>query len=153
MVLQAPAAPPSEARPSADRSSTTPAVQTEIVSAPGPEIIEPSAGTVDGGQPAETVESVLVAEVAASGSWDSARDWAQRRGWSSERIEAWLARLDDKLARHRQGDDFDKNFDGSAGDDARSTSRTPAWTGENSGRDHSESWSGSKREQSRVPPD
>lgn len=63
----------------------TPEVGAEavIVAVPAPAVVpEASLGV------AEVVEQARF-----SGSWESVREWAQARGWSAERIEAWLAKL------------------------------------------------------------
>lgn len=70
----------------------------EVVPAPAPEVVTPRQDASSAEQPDGAAnrpsEDDVVAEAEASGSWDSAREWAARLGWTKERIDAWIARLE-----------------------------------------------------------
>ena len=131
-----------------------PADQAETVPAPEPEdVASPPIVQTQVGEPSAATEEQFVTEVQESGSWDAAYAWAEQRGWSSTRIDAWIARLESKVAekaRKNSGSDQLTSNDSGAG--KRTDPHPPADAGTPSGRDLSGSTSGSKREQSRVPP-
>jgi hypothetical protein len=125
-----------------------PVDEPQTVPAPEPEDVAASAQAPSAaGQPPATTEQRLVDQAAASGTWDDAYAWAQERGWSEARTEAWIARLDAKLAEQGTRDAgstrMPKHLD---------TLTDSAQTVTSSGRDHSGPTSGSKRERSQVPP-
>ncbi|MHC2999394.1 hypothetical protein OB08_09430, partial [Microbacterium sp. HJ5] len=77
----------------------------EVVPAPAPQVVTPStaapvappaggaaAGT--GGSAAAPSEKAVIAAARASGSWEAARAWATRLGWSPARIDAWIAKIE-----------------------------------------------------------
>ncbi|MCH6232232.1 hypothetical protein MK786_15875 [Microbacterium sp. CFH 31415] len=72
----------------------------EVVPAPAPEVVPaaPPASTpevTDSARPTPPpTEDEVVAEAEASRSWDAARKWAERLGWSPARIDAWIDRLE-----------------------------------------------------------
>lgn len=152
----------------------------ETVPAPVPEdVAAPPSSQVSDEEPPAVTEEVFIAEAIATGSWNGAYAWAEKRGWSQERIAAWIARLDEKRVANgppisdlvtdddRNGlmpdDDLQRgkseNADNglqrgkseNAGD--RIGPMPPAEADETSEPDPSGQWFGSKREQSRVPPD
>lgn len=130
-------------------------VEAETVPAPEPEdiaVARAPAPDMTASQPSAAVEGQLVADVVASDSWDAVYAWAEKRGWSPERIAAWVARMEAKVSERRT----------TATDPANLTDTTtghriapllPAQADDTSGRDQSGSASGSKRERPRVPPD
>lgn len=65
---------------------------TETVPAPAPVVVAEQAPPVLP-QPTEAI----VAEAKAPGSWDAVREWAKSRGWSLERIDAWIERVADRV--------------------------------------------------------
>ena len=70
------------------------------------------------GEPSAATEDQFVTEVQESGSWDAAYAWAEQRGWSSARIDAWIARLESKVAekvRKNTGSDQLTSNDSGAG--------------------------------------
>jgi len=148
------AASPTPAASTEPVTPQTPADQPETVPAPEPEdVASPPIVQTQVGEPSAATEDQFVTEVQESGSWDAAYAWAEQRGWSSARIDAWIARLESKVAekvRKNTGSDQLTSNDSGAG--KRTDPRLPADAGTPSGRDQSGSTSGSKREQSRVPP-
>jgi hypothetical protein len=158
VIVRAPAASaaasPSPVASPPPAPSQTPTDQPETVPAPEPEdISSPPIVQTQTGEPSVATEDQLVTDVQESGSWDAAYAWAEQRGWSSARTDAWITRLESKAAekvRKNTGSDQLASNDSGAGN--RTDSRLPAHAGTPSGRDHSGSTSGSKREQSRVPP-
>ena len=77
-------------------------VEAETVPAPEPEIIAGPRGTqITAGEPSAETEDRLAADVAASGSWDVVYAWADEHGWSPASTQAWIARLDAKIADDR----------------------------------------------------
>jgi len=129
-----------------------PVVEPETVPAPDPEDIaalQNPSGTI--AEPSVAVEDQLVAEVTASGSWDSVREWAEQRGWSAARVDAWISRLEAKLEREG-GSAPDRLIPSDLTSGARTESKNSARADKSSGRDLSGSSSGSKRGQSQVPP-
>lgn len=102
------ASPTPVARPTALPVTPPPAasvpVLPETVPAPAPEdIAAPSSGQAPVSEPSARTEDELAAAVAASGSWDVVYAWAQQRGWSQARTEAWIARLGTKISDDRAG--------------------------------------------------
>lgn len=90
--------------PSASPEPVTPPAATipvEAETVPAPEPVEISAPSGDDAraQPSAWTEDELAAAVAASGSWDVVYEWTAERGWSPARTEAWIARLEAKIAR------------------------------------------------------
>jgi hypothetical protein len=132
----------------------TPSDQPETVPAPEPEeVASPQVVQTQTGEPSAATEEQFLTEVQESGSWQAAYAWAEQRGWSTARVDAWIARLESKVdekARKNTGSDQLTSNDSGAGN--RADPRPPAHAGTPSGRDLSGSTSGSKREQSRVPP-
>jgi hypothetical protein len=112
-------------------------------------------------EPSAETEDQLAAEVAASGSWDAVYAWADKRGWSQARTEAWIARLDAKIADGRAdkdtGEPTDKDAERLVAPDSLTGSQTeplaPADAKKTSERDLPGPSFGSKRERSQVPPD
>jgi len=160
VVVPAAATTPAPAPTASAAASATqvapPVAEPETVPAPGPEDVAAGSGA-SAGEPSPTTGDQLVAEPVASGSWDSARAWAAQHGWTSARIEAWIARHAAKLTEFEPEPGRD---DASGGSEKRPSdpvdskdSQTPARAGDTSGHDLSGSRSGSKREQSLVPPD
>jgi hypothetical protein len=175
------ASPTPIARPSTVPATPPPAAlvpaQPETVPAPEPEdIAEPSAAQTAVIEPSAETEQQLTAAVAASGSWDAVYAWADRHGWSQARTEAWIARLDAKIADGRAdeaaGEPADKKADEPAEKKAdepadkdadelvaphsltgdRSQPLAPAEAEKTSERDLPGPSFGSKRERSQVPP-
>ena len=132
----------------------TPTDRAETVPAPAPEdVASPPIVRTQTREPSAATEDQLVTAVQDSGSWDAAYAWAEQRGWSSSRVDAWIARLESKVAekvRKNTGSDQLTSNDSGAG--KRTHTELSADAGTPSGRDQSGSTSGSKREQSRVPP-
>lgn len=155
-----PASAPSAATSATPEPSTqaaapqTPSDQPETVPAPEPEeVASPQIVQTQTGEPSAATEDQFVTEVQESGSWQAAYAWAEERGWSTARVDALIARLESKVAeevRNNTGSDQLTSNDSGAGN--RADPRPPAHAGTPSGRDLSGSTSGSKREQSRVPP-
>jgi hypothetical protein len=139
-------APETVPAPEPEDVAAPPATQTPVASAPAPRTSAPQSSA---DEPSGAVEGTLVAEVENSGSWDAVYRWAEARGWSPERIAAWVERLESKLADSRSAQT--KSKDDTSGN--RLAPLLPPETGDTSGRDLSGSTPGSKREQSRVPPD
>ena len=81
------------------------------------------------------------------------RAWAEQHGWTDARTQAWIARLDAKIAEGRADKDADKLVSPDSITGNRIDPLLPADADETSERDRSGSSFGSKREQSRVPPD
>lgn len=126
----------------------------ETVPAPEPEdVAAPPTSPSSSGEPSAEIEDALAAEVAASGSWDAVHAWAEMRGWTAERTQAWIARLDAKVAEGRADEDAGKLVSPDSLTGNRIDPVLPADADETSERDRSGSSFGSKREQSRVPPD
>ncbi len=68
--------------------------------------------------PSPAIEEQLAAAVSASGTWDAVYDWADSRGWSRERTEAWIERLDEKIAERRAANGADDGVNRLAAPDA-----------------------------------
>ncbi len=129
-----------------------PVVEAETVPAPDPEdIAAPQNPSGSVAEPSLAVEDQLVAEVTASGSWDSVLEWAEQRGWSAARVDAWISRLEAKLEREG-GSAPDRLVPPDLGPGSLTESKNSARADKSSGRDLSGSSSGSKRGQSQVPP-
>jgi hypothetical protein len=142
------------ATPSPTPAPQVPAVEAETVPAPEPEdVASATASQTPSGEQLSATEDEIVAEVEKSGSWDDAYAWAQKRGWSTARIEAWIVHLESKIAGKGTADTgSDQLSSNDPGAGNRADPLLPADAGTPSGRDHSGSTSGLKREQSRVPP-
>jgi hypothetical protein len=168
------ASPTPIARPSTVPATPLPAAlvpaEPETVPAPEPEdIAGPAEAQTPTAEPSAATEDQLAAEVAASGSWDAVYAWADERGWSQARTEAWIARLDAKMAVGRADKDAGEQADEDAGklvdQDAdklvapdsltgnRAEPLEPAEAEKTSERDLPGPSFGSKRERSPVPPD
>ncbi|MDY0911073.1 hypothetical protein [Microbacterium sp. CFBP9034] len=85
--------------PAAEETRTLPVTPVaEIVPAPDPVVIAPPVAQPvaepHGGSPVIPSQAEAVAAAKASGSWDSAREWAATVGWSQARIDAWIAKLE-----------------------------------------------------------
>ncbi|SFS08641.1 hypothetical protein SAMN04487846_2409 [Microbacterium sp. cf046] len=134
-----------------------PAPVTEPVTVPAPEpddIAAPPTSQSPVGEPSVATEDELVSQVEASGSWDAVYAWALKRGWSQDRIDAWIARLDAKIADKEAKDNSSgRSETQNLGSGNRVSPELPAQTGETSERDLSGLTFGTKRGQSRVPPD
>ena len=90
----------------APAATTSPVAETrgtrvaEVVPAPAPEVVpaSPPASSphaTDSARPTQSpTEDEVVAEAEATRSWDAARKWAERLGWSQARIDAWIDRLE-----------------------------------------------------------
>lgn len=97
-----------------DRPDTETGAEAEVVPAPAPEIVASAAPRTPppGELPASGVvapsDDVAIAEAEASGSWSSLREWAARRGWSTERIDEWIEKLE-KARAAQAGDRHDRN--------------------------------------------
>jgi hypothetical protein len=129
-----------------------PVVVAELVPAPAPEFVPSSEPDASAPEPSAADQEQLVGQVETSGSWDSVYAWAQERGWSRGRVEALIRRLEAHVWE-RRGDDGTGNVTWGSSDTLdEKSSRLSEETGKMSGRELSGSWSGSKREQSRVPP-
>ncbi|MET0829206.1 MAG: hypothetical protein ABWY26_06780 [Microbacterium sp.] len=131
---------------------SAPAEQPETVPVPEPEDVAHPTSQAPVRNPSVTTEAQLIADVAASGSWDAVYEWARKQGWQPGRIEAWIARIDAKVAELRAGDSAGRSMSPDSGSVNRVDTQLPAQAGDTSGRGQSGSSSGSKREQSRVPP-
>ena len=96
-----------------------------------------------------------------SGDRTAAREWAAARGWSTERLEAWIAEMadarddrDGRDERHREDRDERDARDREDRDGYRRTSpETPASAGDTSEDDLEWSHRGLKKEQSPTSPD
>ena len=135
-------------------AARTPADQPETVPAPAPEdIASPLGANASAGEASAAPEDQLIAEIEQSGSLDAAYAWAQQRGWQPARVDAWIARLEAKVAEKGAKDAAGSHL---SSDESAAGNHIapllPAETGTTSGRDLSGSSSGTKREQSRVPP-
>ena len=126
-------------------------VEPETVPAPEPyDVTAPPSSSVAADDPSAATEEQLLAEALATGTWDGVRAWAVERGWDSARVDAWIAKLQVRLAE--RGDLPGGLTLPDSSPSARTGSQSPALAGAASGRDLSGSSLGSKREQSRVPP-
>lgn len=85
-------------KPTSRPIETPKAPVAEVVPAPAPEVVTPRQDASSAEQPDGTAnppsEDDVIAEAETSGSWDSAREWAAGLGWTKERIDAWIARLE-----------------------------------------------------------
>lgn len=176
-----PAPSPKKTSEPADPIDTAPAA--EIVPAPAPVIVAPSVPSAPEPSPsapapeqASAGDEEAIAEAVRTGAWDTIREWAAGWGWSSERIEAWIAKLQ-KLRdaagqappagdEQRQGVDADGNRVGD--EDVRTPDRgkdkdrsmwtdrgkkRPAEAGANAGGRPFWLGDGAKKDRSQVPPD
>ncbi|QKJ19062.1 hypothetical protein [Microbacterium hominis] len=74
-----------------------PDASVEVVPAPAPhEVDAPEADAP------ETVEEIDLDAAAAAGRWAELREWAAAKGWSSGRIDAWIANLEKNFARSQE---------------------------------------------------
>jgi hypothetical protein len=158
VVPSSTASPTPEVTPSAvpiAPQPSVPAVVAETVPAPEPEdVAAPPAADLHAGEPSAATEDELARQVEASGSWDAVYAWAQKRGWSQDRVDAWIARLDAKIAeKHAKDDSLNRSYLQGAASRDQIDPQLPAQAGNASERDLSGLSFGSKREQSRVPPD
>jgi hypothetical protein len=101
VVPTSPATPPAASASPAPVTPPAPALPVEAETVPAPEPVEISAPSGDDAlaEPSTWTEEELAAAVAASGSWDVVYAWTAERGWSPARTEAWIARLEAKIAR------------------------------------------------------
>ncbi|MCW3491791.1 hypothetical protein [Microbacterium sp. SSM24] len=88
---------PAEPAPSSPRAEVVPAPDAQVVvpSSPKP-IVETPAKPTTPSPPASLDEAL--AQAKASRSWDPVRAWAASRGWTDERIQALIARLERAIA-------------------------------------------------------
>jgi hypothetical protein len=154
--------------PTASPLTPDPPAQAEVVEAPAPVTVPaeaPAGGTTPMATPAE--EQAAIEQAHASGSWEDARAWAAERGWSEERIDRWIERLQN--ARDERPGNAGGGGEGQltgplepTGDSVQrlqqSTSQTlpserPADAGASADRAWQKPPAGSKKDQSRVPPD
>lgn len=135
--------------------SSVPVIAPETVQAPEPEdVAAPPVTHSWAGEPSLATADQLVAVVEATGSWDAVYAWAQNRGWSQARTDAWVAHLDAKIADRQPSDKTSSRPNAQdAGSADRKDTLLPAQAGTTAERDQSGPPFGSKREQSRVPPD
>ncbi|MFD0791157.1 hypothetical protein ACFQ0P_12170 [Microbacterium insulae] len=109
--------PTSPAQPSpsaAPQEPTTPdpvAPQTspaEIVPAPDAQVVTPAEPAPALPQPSSpagpSTKEEAVERAMKSGSWELVRAWAEREGWSADRIDAFVARLERALNERLQND-------------------------------------------------
>jgi len=150
-AVTTPVASPSPSAITPTAQVPVPVVGPETVPAPDPEDIAAPENPSGTAEPTVAVEDQLVAEVTVSGSWDSVREWAEQRGWSASRVDAWISRLEAKLEREG-GSAPNLLTSPDLGTGARTESKNSARADKSSGRDLSGSSSGSKRGQSQVPP-
>lgn len=88
--------------PATPPASVSAPAEPETVPAPEPEDVSASSSPQDQvAAPSPAIEEQLAAAVSASGSWDAVYAWADARGWSRERTDAWIERLDEKIADER----------------------------------------------------
>jgi len=129
----------------------------EIVPAPAPIVVTNPPPPAAVSQP--TAEEA-VAEAESSGNWDPVRQWAIRNGWTQERIDAWVQRLEEKHAAAQ--DRVPDAPKAGAGEEwltdgrdpwAASESKTSARADENAERQSAKPDVGSKKDQSRDSPD
>jgi hypothetical protein len=75
----------------------------EAVPAPAPIAVTTTAPSAT----SEPTSAAAVAEAEESGSWEPVRAWANGNGWSQNRIDAWIQRLEEKrpAAADRISDD------------------------------------------------
>lgn len=158
VIVPAAAAMPSVV-PTPTTSALRPAARTyadlpETVPAPAPEdVASPVGAHPSVGEPSAASEDQLIAQIEQSGSLDAAYAWAQQQGWQPARVDAWITRREADVAEKGAKDAPESHLgsdESTAGN--RIASPPPAETGTTSGRDLSGSSSGTKREQSRVPP-
>lgn len=168
---------PAAAAPTATPRATAtpqpvPSVEPEVVAAPAPVVVAPPDSSAERSPavsaPPAQVESPqtpavpaapddfgsAIAAAKAAGTWDALRRWAAANGWSGERLEALI----DRLERERSDDSGD--HDGNAGSSWREKqssqrshgSQRPAHAGSNvgSGNGAGDDW---KKDQSRSSPD
>ncbi|GAA1993051.1 hypothetical protein [Microbacterium pumilum] len=106
----APAPTPTTPAPTASAPAAPVDQGTETVEGPAPVDVSVPAPTT----PAEpTVVDDAVAEAEATGTWDRLRAWANRVGWSDERIDAMIKTLEEKRAALEQA-----AYEGSSQDSA-----------------------------------
>lgn len=91
---------------------STSAPAAEVVPAPEAKVVTP-ARPAPAPSATDTFEAAI-AQAKAAGSLEPLRAWAQRRGWSTERIDALLAKLDRQLG-DRSGTDGGSHSDGRGG--------------------------------------
>ena len=128
-----------------------PVVPAETVPVPEPEDVAHPTQQAPAGDPSAATQEQLIADVIASGSWDAVYAWAEQHGWPPARVDAWIARIDAQVADKRADENGRVNSltsNSITGMDLQ----LPAQADETSGRGQSGLSSGSKREQSRVPP-
>ena len=106
-------------------AEVVPAPEPEDVPAPAPVAVEPPAVAPSTPAAAPVSKEEIQEEALRTGSWERLRAWANTHGWSSQRVEHWIARLQ------------------------ANNTQTPANAGNGTGRDYS---FGSKRNQSPQPP-
>jgi hypothetical protein len=135
--------------PESTAAPQTPVTEPETVPAPEPEDVAVTIQTPDPGEVSAATEDRFVEAAEVTGAWDEAYAWAEERGWPQARIDAWIARLDSKLTEKRANDAGSFRLVEVSDADSRIE---PAKAEKASGRDRSGSTSGSKREQSQVPP-
>lgn len=148
--------------------TAAPIVETETVQAPKPRDVTVPASAAKG--PSKRDERRILAEANASRSWKCAWEWAAKKGWDRERTVKWVKHLtsimDEKASRGEYTDKWwtvsEPRKPSAVPTPTPTGSRTPAATptpttgptgDKTSERDQSGLTSGSKREQSHIPPD
>ena len=158
--------------PTVTPDALTPSAEVEVVEAPAPVVVDPASPTApvhaapapgpDAVTPAAPAAPAAAADLEqavaaakASGSWDPIRTWAAAHGWSTDRLDSFLSRLERESPAHDDSDDDRKGMIGgqqnqtdrtSTGADRPAHAGTNVGSGNGAGRD-------AKRDQSRNSPD
>ncbi|MFE7844430.1 hypothetical protein ACFUTX_04450 [Microbacterium sp. NPDC057407] len=174
-----PAPAPTDDTAPADPADTAPA--PEIVPAPAPVVVAPSVSAPSSSAPTPEQPTdpgaKAVADAVRAGAWDTIREWAVGWGWSAERIDAWIAKLqrlrdaaagpvppvgDDQRqvvspdGNRVSGPDAAVQVQGKDKDRSRWTEpgrKRPAEAGANAGSRPLWPRDGAKKDRSQVPPD
>ena len=108
-----------------------PGATAEIVPAPEPEDIAALQRPAEQVAPppqrpaappaVELSEQQVVGDALRTGSWESLRTWGEQRGWTQEKIDRWIAQLQQRFLSDHQGENADDAAQRSAPTDAIGT--------------------------------
>lgn len=93
----------------------------EVVPAPEPEDVAAAQSPAQQVSPAQRPasppaiglsEQQVVDDAMRTGSWDRLQSWGEQRGWTQERIDRWIAQLQQRFLKDQSQDAQDENLQG-----------------------------------------
>lgn len=115
---------------------TPPAPANPAPAPPAPPAPAPAAPQTPSAPQAPATREEAEAASVAAGSWDAVRAWASARGWSPERVEEWIARLEERYTKADGGNGRGPEKRSASGEDGAgrlvgTLQRLPAIAGSN----------------------